>query len=318
MLQFRNQNSKHYSKCNQSDVDSRNANTKSKNKSAVFIVNLETVCLFHIQLTAMNDRLSTFTTIFFLLFSSGLMAQEQMVIDGAVIISNSDDPTPAAGTIRWTGSDYEGFDGTSWITLTQLGVKDLDNNIYKTVRIGTQTWMAENLKSTKYANGDAINNGTGLGDLTNAIDPKYWFYFNDQANNLSVYGRLYTWYASADARNVCPIGWRVPSEADFITLQNFLGGSSFAGGKMKVTGDGRWTGSNSGADNTSGFTGLPGGLRTANGFWGALGNSGFFWSSDQADPDSGIHLHLVSGNETAVIIPGAPKEIGHSVRCIKD
>ena len=266
----------------------------------------------------MNDRILTFTTLFFLIFSSGFKAQEQVIVDGAVIIGDSDDPTPAEGTIRWTGSDFEGFDGTSWITLTQLGVRDLENNIYKTVRIGTQTWMAENLKSKKYENGDDVNNGTGLGDLTNAVDPKYWFYFNDQSGNEPVYGLLYTWYAAADARNICPTGWRVPSEADFTTLQTFLGGVNFAGGKMKVPGDGRWVGSNSGADNTSGFTGLPGGLRTAVGTWGALGNSGFFWSSNEFNVDGGKHLHLISGSETAAIIDGAPKEIGHSVRCIKD
>ena len=161
--------------------------------------------------------------------------EEKFEIDGAIQIANSDDPTPDAGTIRWTGSDFEGWDGSQWVSFSSItSLTDLDNNIYKVVQIGTQTWMAENLKTTKYANGNDIPDGTGLGDLSLVNNPKFWFAYNDDLDNIPIYGRMYTWYAVADIQNICPAGWHVPTEAELTTLINFLGTSDMAGGKMKL------------------------------------------------------------------------------------
>jgi len=150
-------------------------------------------------------------------------------------------------------------------------VKDVDGNSYKTIKIGNQIWMAENLKTTHYANGDAIPDGTGAGDISGETDPKYWFAYVDDLNNVTTYGRLYTWYTVIDSRNVCPDGWHVPTDTEWTTLTDYLGGTSVAGGKLKETGTTHWTTPNTGATNETGFTALPGGYRSNNGAFLCIG-----------------------------------------------
>ncbi|MFN5628176.1 MAG: fibrobacter succinogenes major paralogous domain-containing protein [Bacteroidota bacterium] len=170
-----------------------------------------------------------------------------------------------------------GADSVHNPALTYGSITDQDGNVYKTIVIGTQEWMAENLKSSHYLNGDLIpwvTNEATWGALTTGA--ACW-YNNDSITYNCPYGRLYNWYAVTDTRNVCPTGWHVPSDAEWTTLINHIdtnavGGSNnnTAGGKMKSTGTQYWPSPNTDATNESGFSGLPGGGRSSNGAFAAL------------------------------------------------
>jgi uncharacterized protein (TIGR02145 family) len=157
-------------------------------------------------------------------------------------------------------------------------IKDIDGNVYKTITIGTQTWMAENLKVTKYRNGDPILNITGGNAYDNPSTGAYYNYDNGTAP----YGRLYNWYAVNDNRNIAPNGWHVPSDVEWTTLTDYLGGDSIAGSKLRESDTTHWLKPNIGATNESGFTGLPGGMcehSMSFNIFAGLGYYGFFWSS---------------------------------------
>jgi len=141
----------------------------------------------------------------------------------------------------------------------KASVTDIDGNVYQTVSIGTQVWMKENLKVTRYRNGDIITptNPATL-DISGESAPKYQWAYNGDEGNVAVYGRLYTWYAATDLRNVCPSGWHLPTDTEWTTLTTFLGGFKVAGGKLKETGSAHWQSPSTGATNQSGFTALPG------------------------------------------------------------
>ncbi|MGD0756749.1 MAG: fibrobacter succinogenes major paralogous domain-containing protein [Bacteroidales bacterium] len=201
---------------------------------------------------------------------------------------------------------------------TSNAVADKDGNVYKTVTIGTQVWMAENLKTTKYLNGDLIGTTTPATlDISSDSTPKYqWAYGGDQ-NNVATYGLLYTWYAVTDSRNICPTGWHVPTDVDWSTLTTYLGGDSIAGRKLKETGTTHWASPNTGATNETGFTSLPGGYRGYLGGFYYIGYAGYWWSVTEYDADNawyrgmyynGIYDHVLSNS----------KKAGFSVRCLKN
>ncbi len=225
------------------------------------------------------------------------------------------------------GEQITGANGTSGTTGangTTVTVTDIDGNIYNTIAIGSQVWMAENLKVTKYKNGDPIPN-VSLGSVTYGA----WCYYNNSQSN-SVYGKLYNWYAANDSRNICPTGWHIPTSIEWNVLKNYLGGdivvgssvTNIAGGALKETGISHWWTPNSGATNTSGFTGLPGG--TANpascpcfGFNG-IGNVGMWWSSSIHTGNYGWDWHLNSSSSQLYDSPLEDKARGCSIRCVKD
>ena len=151
-------------------------------------------------------------------------------------------------------------------------VTDIDGNVYHTVTIGTQTWMVENLKTTRYRNGEAIPNITDNASWAALITCAYCDYNNIPSNSIT-YGKLYNWYAVNDSRNIAPMGWHVSTDAEWTTLTTFLGGTSIAGGKLKENGTIHWNSPNVGATNETGFSALPGGYRLNSGFYGA-GDSG--------------------------------------------
>ena len=163
------------------------------------------------------------------------------------------------------------------ITSSLTTVTDNEGYVYKTVTIGTQTWMTENLKTTKYRNGDPIET-TDL-DVSGEIAPKYQWSYGDTAGNAAIYGRLYTWYAVTDNRKVCPEGWHVPSDSEWETLKSFLGGANTAGGKLKEANLNHWESPNTGMTDESGFTALPGGYRDYLGNFVSLYKSSYHWSS---------------------------------------
>ena len=174
---------------------------------------------------------------------------------------------------------------------TPVSMTDKDGNVYTSVTIGTQTWLAENLKTTKFNNGDSIPTTTA--DVSAQSAPLYQWAYNDTVNYADIYGRLYTWYAATDSRNLCPTGWHVPSLAEWETLQSFLGGDSIAGGKLKEDGSAYWKSPNVGATNETGFTALPGGYRSQHGAYYDLTASGWWWtSSDDAPLAWGQSLHF--------------------------
>ncbi|MBP7102434.1 MAG: fibrobacter succinogenes major paralogous domain-containing protein [Bacteroidales bacterium] len=194
-------------------------------------------------------------------------------------------------------------------------VTDIDGNTYKTVKIGTQTWMAENLKVTKYNDGTAIPNvtdGTAWSKLTTGA---YCNYDNDPSK-VATYGRLYNWHA-VNTGKLCPTGWHVPTSEEWNELSEYLGGYVVAGGKLKETGTTHWLSPNEGATNESGFTALPGGLRYGWGTFDYIGEDGFWWSSTETSTINAFSrtLHDYDGD---LDIINSNKVAGFSVRCVKD
>ena len=209
---------------------------------------------------------------------------------------------------------------------TTYPVNDIDDNAYNTVQIGTQLWMAENLKTTRYNDGTAIpivTDNTAWAALTTGSYCNY----NNTPSISTTYGRLYNWYAvdnniatklaSNGGKNVCPSGWHIPAVEEFITLTTCLGGESVAGGKMKETGTTHWTTPNTDATNSSGFSGLPGGFRYKDGSYNAIGRYTYWWSSTE-NGTINAWIRDLTYIDSIVIRDYADKRCGFSVRCIKD
>jgi len=191
---------------------------------------------------------------------------------------------------------------------------DIDGNNYKVVKIGSQYWMAENLKVTHYNNGGAIPHVTDTTQWTNITSGAYCNYDNNIIN-VETYGRLYNWYAVDDTRNIAPQGWHVPNDIEWHELLNYFGGQSVAGGKMKETGLLHWSPPNTGATNESGFTALPGGGRYNNFF--SLKNTAYFWSSTSIHSAAASYAILFH-DRIDLIMPFDPKTLGMSIRCVRD
>jgi len=192
---------------------------------------------------------------------------------------------------------------------------DIDGNIYHNVTIGTQVWMVENLKTTKYRNGDPIPNITDQQVWKNLTTGGYCNFSNDTTKS-NLYGRLYNWFAVNDNRSIAPKGWHVPSDAEWTTLVAYLGGQIVAGGKMKVADSRFWCYDNVGSTNESGFTALPGGTRTDL-YFDADCQWGTWWSATVNDTISAFNMILFNNN-TNINRVNNNKIFGMSVRCIKD
>ena len=201
-------------------------------------------------------------------------------------------------------------------------IKDGDGNIYSSVQIGTQVWLVENLKTTKYNDGTPIPNITDAAAWAAATTGAYSDYSNTPANS-ATYGRLYNWYvvdnnettkiASNGGKNVCPTGWHVPSDDEWRTLTTFLGGYAVAGDKLKETGTTHWITPNAGATNETGFTALPGGFRDyLGGSYGGIGAGCAWWSSTEAYPTLAFFRYVNMYSFST------GKQDGRSVRCVRD
>jgi uncharacterized protein (TIGR02145 family) len=193
---------------------------------------------------------------------------------------------------------------------------DIDGNIYNTVTIGTQVWMAENLKTTRYDDGTRIPLVTDNA-LWQRNSPAYCYYNNDSAAYKSVYGALYNWSAAVGLRDVCPQGWHVPTDVEWTTLTTFLGGESVAGGKLKESGIIHWLSPNAEATNEINFTALPGGLRIYNGGFNYLGLVGNWWSKSINNWYNPISRSMYA-YYGYVFYHGYDVYSGLSVRCIRD
>ena len=214
--------------------------------------------------------------------------------------------------------------------LTYVTVIYVEGNVYKTIAIGTQTWMAEDLKTTKYADGTAITfiNTHDTWVVLTTTDKAYCWY-DDKIKNKEVFGALYTWAAAMNGaetsytdpsgvRGVCPTGWHLPSFAEWEKIITYLDGSLIAGDKMKEIGTTHWLSPNTGATNESGFTALPDGSRTKYGFFGKIGTGGDWWSSSRYNDIGESYAWGIRNFFSGVDDWTSSVTEGHSVRCVKD
>lgn len=228
--------------------------------------------------------------------------------------------TPAAGLIIYctdcgtNGGEPQYFNGAIWLNMVGGPSQSAAANL-PSITIGTQIWQSKNLDVPTYRNGDAIPKVTDATQWSNLTTGAWCWYNNDSATYSATYGRLYNWYAVADPRGLCPTGWHAPTDAEWTTLVNQLGGSSVAGGALKSTTG--WTSPNTGATNSSGFTGLPGGFRFDNGSFFNFGFNGYWWSSTEDDTANAWvrFLGYLDGNIDRF---SSNKQDGFSVRCLRD
>lgn len=206
-------------------------------------------------------------------------------------------------------------------------VTDIDGNVYNVVSIGNQCWMKENLKTTHYKNGVAIPTGLSDAQWQNTTSGACADYINNPANS-TVYGKLYNWYAIADPQGLCPTGWHEPEDWEWNVLVktidpsadttcNFCSQSAIAGGAMKEIGITHWVSPNTGATNSSGFTGLPSRFRYANGAYDSTGADGFWWSATRNSTSSAYYRYLTYDGSN-VYRNDYNKAGGFAVRCVRD
>lgn len=199
-------------------------------------------------------------------------------------------------------------------------ITDADGNLYTSVTIGTQVWMVENLKTTRFNDGTDIPLITENTQWPNASSPAYCWYDNNISNK-EPFGALYNWH-SVNTGKLCPAGWHVPTQNDWEELIDFLGGDVVAGGKLKTPGtieggDGIWYQPNVDATNETGFTAVPGGMRSADFF--DINYGGVWWTSTEYSPERAFYYYINNYNaEIGDSDTGGTKNSGFSVRCMKD
>lgn len=193
-------------------------------------------------------------------------------------------------------------------------VTDIDGNVYHTVEIGTQTWMVENLRTTKFNDGIAIPEISDSTEWTMTTSPGYCWFKNDSISFKEKYGALYNWY-TVNTGKLAPVGWHIPNKNEWETLFAYLGGESLAGGKLKESGTKNWFSPNTNATNLTGFSALPSGSR----FFGKFDNERYlciYWCTDDYFESAFNFAFLY--NTSAVTIGFSDKKSGLSIRCIKD
>jgi uncharacterized protein (TIGR02145 family) len=196
-------------------------------------------------------------------------------------------------------------------------VADFDGNVYHTVKIGVLIWMVENFKATHYSNGDPIPNVTDNSQWSKLTTGAYCNYNND-TNNVNTYGRLYNNYVISDTRNLAPTGWHVATKDEGDGLSNSFGGEGVAGLCLRESGTAHWQAPNTGATNSSGFTGLPGGERKIDGTFGDIKLLGNWWTPILGGGAVSAWHQLVYDNAAFIHGWNNPLTLGYSVRCVKD
>jgi uncharacterized protein (TIGR02145 family) len=175
--------------------------------------------------------------------------------------------------------------------------------------------LKENLNTTKFLNGDLILTTTPATlDFSAEPTPKYQWAYGGIESNASIYGRLYTGYAVQDPRGLCPTGWHVSTQVDYVSMNTFLGGDAPATINIKEAGTAHWNSPNTGTNET-GFTALPGGGHSFNGFFFEIGTSSYWWTSTGYSTSSAYVFFMGSGD---LNIDTADDRYGLSVRCVKD
>ena len=205
----------------------------------------------------------------------------------------------------------------SQIPIYGEGVFDIEGHNYTTIILENgQEWMAENLKTTRFSNGDSIPHKVENMSWQNSLSAAY-SYYNEETELQSIYGNIYNWYVTIDERNVCPIAWHVPTDNEWTNFTDLFGGNGAAGGKMKVQDTLFWKSPNLGATNECLFSGLPAGCRYDGGNFANNEKYAYWWSSTQLDNQLSWFrsASYVSDN---LIKNYATKETGYSIRCIKN
>jgi uncharacterized protein (TIGR02145 family) len=230
--------------------------------------------------------------------------------------------------------------GLAFFTLKNQAqtVTDYDGNVYDTIHIGTQIWLKENLKTTHYSDGAEILDGTSAGDISGNYTSKYYFDYENHPTNTVIYGKLYTWAAVMNreassnsnpgiVQGVCPIGWHIPSDAEWNSMEKYLDitvdstlyagwSGTDIGNKLKESGIIHWLSGNNG-NNSSNFTGLPGGSRYPDGSFDNLNANGTWWTSAAYNSSSAWYRELYYGNAN-ILRDNINKSFGLSVRCVMD
>lgn len=228
------------------------------------------------------------------IYKSGVVVTQRAVSQIDSIVFYNGGTTPQAGTVT-----------------------DIDGNIYHTVTIGTQTWMVENLRTTRYNDGTNIPNVTNATEWTNLTSPGVCTFNNtNNIDTINSYGRLYNWY-TVNTGKLAPTGWHVPTDAEWTVLSDYLGGDDVSGGHLKECGTAHWRSPNTGADNSSGFTGLPGGYRVLDGTFVSFGYFGYWWSSSEFST-SHAWFKDVNNDYSSLNLNYYSKSSGMSIRCIRD
>jgi uncharacterized protein (TIGR02145 family) len=214
--------------------------------------------------------------------------------------------------------------------LTYQTISDIDGNSYKTIKIGTQEWLAENLKTTRYNDGSAIPLVTGENEWSRLTTPGYCWYNNDEAVFKNIYGGYYNWFA-VNTGKLCPSGWHVPTEDDWKVFKLFLGMTleqveagyfteTTVGNKIKETGTFNWAEGSVTSTNESGFTALPGGRRsTGPATFGGEGGGAGWWSASEFLPSHAVLSHWVGSSDGRIFKSDMlVKSYGLNIRCVKD
>ena len=203
-------------------------------------------------------------------------------------------------------------------SVTYGSMTDQDSNVYKTVTIGTQTWMAENLRTKKYNDGKVIPNVTDHAAWPHLTTDAYCTYNNiTNDDTIATFGLLYNWYA-VNTGKLAPTGWHIATDADWTQLTEYLGGDSIAGGMLKETGTSHWYSPNKGATNETGFTALPAGGRGPDGeLFYNIGSYSYWWSSSEYSTENAwLRFVFFDGSNTGR--HNVSKKYGFAVRCVKD
>jgi uncharacterized protein (TIGR02145 family) len=201
--------------------------------------------------------------------------------------------------------------------ITYGTMTDQEGNVYKTVTIGTQTWMAENLRTTKYNDGNTIPN-VADGEKWASLTTGAYCNIDNTADNITIgtYGRLYNWH-TVNTGKLAPTGWHVPSDAEWIQLVHYLGGERVSVDKLKEIGTTHWLSPNEGATNETGFTALPSASRSMNGTFRSIGDHGSLWSATEYSVESALYRYMPY-DQNIIYRDWDAREAGHSVRCVKN
>ena len=264
--------------------------------------------------------------------SKGFMANVDMAYNNGERLKY----TAVSGNNRTVLTDIPSSNKT--VTFTFIECKDGQDNYYPVVQINTQLWMAENLKTTTYRNGVSIGTTSPFDkDISGESTPSYQWAYDGNETNVAIYGRLYTWYAVTDNRNLCPTGWHIPTDAEWSTLENNLiengynyDGTTTINKVAKALASTSLWQSNTGNGtvgnidypfirNAVGFSGLPGGDRNVNGVFGFSGIYGNWWSSTENSLNIPCAwLRYMDYSQTKTYREDGSKQLGYSVRCLRD
>jgi uncharacterized protein (TIGR02145 family) len=205
-------------------------------------------------------------------------------------------------------------------SLTYGTLTDIEGISYKTISIGSQLWMAENLRTSRFNDGTSIPKLATDAEWSNVITPAYCWFNNNDTLYGKIYGAYYNWFAVSTGK-LCPDGWHVPTDDDWQQMINYLGGNNSAGSKIKEVGTNNWVLPNTSATNASGFTALPTGMRgSVDGTFAGQGSYGGWWTATESNPSpmGAAWTRWIHADTTVVVRSEVFKKDGFGIRCVKD